>query len=314
MSDEVDWFSSLDAARACELVREAGIDVSPSDVRVEARDGRWAVFLPGERMAWIASSEDGARRLAIERKVLRVLEARCTFEAPRILVERGPLDVRRIVAGSVDPWAVYARLEHDRDRARAIGRSIGAILVEQHTRIAFSDVAGWLPEAPEWPMPRDEIRTRVREVTSDRDLVAAIDDALAAYHATPVTPEDRVLVHADLGFHNLAFDERTLEVRGVFDYEDAAWADRHHDFRYLVFDRKGEEMLDAAIAVYEPKTGRAISRERVRLYNAACAASFLAFRTGVAPDAKSCGRTLEEDLRWIRHALAGLGFSSAVFT
>ena len=30
--------------------------------------------------------------------------------------------------------------------ARRIGRSIGAILVEQHTNITEGDVAGWLPQ------------------------------------------------------------------------------------------------------------------------------------------------------------------------
>jgi hypothetical protein len=75
-------------------------------------------------------------------------------------------------------------------------------------------------------------------------------------------------------------------VRGVFDYDSAAWADRHHDFRYLVFSFERED------------------RRRIWLYNAACAASFLAFRRGVPPERKWCGRTLDEDLRWVRRALA----------
>jgi hypothetical protein len=38
--------------------------------------------------------------------------------------------------------------------------------------------------------------------------------------------------------------------------EDAAWADRHQDFRYLVFAHDDEEMLDGALEVYEPAVGR----------------------------------------------------------
>src|SRR2546427_4524466 len=34
------------------------------------------------------------------------------------------------------------------------------------------------------------------------------------------------------GFHNLAIDATSLAVSGLFDYDGAAWADRHHDFRY----------------------------------------------------------------------------------
>ena len=64
-------------------------------------------------------------------------------------------------------------------------------------------------------------------------------------------PGDRVLVHGDLGLHNIALVTGTDEVAGVFDYGDAAWADRHQDFRYLLFDQEGEEMLDAAVALHE---------------------------------------------------------------
>jgi hypothetical protein len=42
----------------------------------------------------------------------------------------------------------------------------------------------------------------------------------------------------------------------------------------------------------------------VLLYNAACAVTFLAFRAGIAPDTRWCGRTLAEDVRWSQHAIA----------
>lgn len=64
----------------------------------------------------------------------------------------------------------------------------------------------------------------------------------------------------------------------------------------IYFEAEREDMLDSALEVYEPATGLQISRDRVRLYNAACAISYLAFRIGTAPDQKSCGRTLSEDL------------------
>jgi hypothetical protein len=62
-------------------------------------------------------------------------------------------------------------------------------------------------------------------------------------------------------------------------------------------------VLNAACSTYEPLVGRAIDRERVLLYNAACALSFLAYREGTGPEERSCGRTLAEDLRWSTHAL-----------
>jgi len=92
-------------------------------------------------------------------------------------------------------------------------------------------------------------------------------------------------------------------VRGLFDYNGAAWADRHHDFRYLLFDYERDEVLEAAVAAYEPSVGCAISRARVALYNAACAISFLAHRVGKSHEERCCGRTLTEDLGWTTHAI-----------
>src|SRR5262249_47042311 len=126
------------------------------------------------------------------------------------------------------------------------------------------------------------------------------------YEAVAVEADDLALVHGDVGFHNLAIEPKTDAVNGIFHYDGAAWADRHHDFRYLLFDVDREDMLEAALSAYEPATGRTIDRDRVRLYNAACAISYLALRTDVSPDDKSSGRTLAEDLQWVQAALLKL--------
>jgi hypothetical protein len=169
-----------------------------------------------------------------------------------------------------------------------------------------ADVADWLPRRPAWPEPSDRIRQSLPDVIGDRGLLADIDRALEAYDAVTVAEEDRVLVHGDLGLHNIAVDPETAAVGGVFDYDEASWSDRHHDFRYLIFHHEHDEALEAALAVYEPALGRTLSRDRIRLYNAACAIGFLAFRRGVPPDERSCGRTLAEDVAWVRGALARL--------
>jgi aminoglycoside phosphotransferase (APT) family kinase protein len=135
-------------------------------------------------------------------------------------------------------------------------------------------------------------------------LIARACDVIEAYEHVAVDEADRVLVHTDVGFHNLAIDFRSRTINGIFDYEGAAWADRHHDFRYLVLDVGRYELLEGATSAYEPITGRAIRRDRVLLYNAACAVTFLAYRAGTQPEDRWCGRTLAEDLRWSTQAIA----------
>jgi hypothetical protein len=104
--------------------------------------------------------------------------------------------------------------------------------------------------------------------------------------------------------HNIAIEPSTGTVEGVFDYDGAAWVDRHYDFRYLIFDRQDESLLDGALQAYEPGLGIRLDRDRIRLFNAACAIGFLAFRQGTAPETRSCGRTLAEDLAWVQYALS----------
>jgi hypothetical protein len=302
-----DFISKLTPETATALLRAAGIGCCVEGVQVIARDERWAVPIGGDRIAWFPASELGGTRLATERRVLSLIAQRCSFRAPRLLfVSPCGFDVRQMVPGQCDPWGVFHRCQVDSRLAQKIGRAIGAILVEQHTRIGEADVAGWLPQRTGWPLASDWIRERVPLVLDDDGFIHAMEEVIERYEAVSIHADDRVLIHGDVGLHNLAFDPESDAVNGVFDYDSAAWTDRHHDFRYLLFDVGREDMLDAALGVYEPATGRSIDRNRVRLYNAACAISFLAFRAGTPAEEKSCGRTLDEDVRWVRTALAKL--------
>jgi Phosphotransferase enzyme family len=301
----VNFVANLTAEVACEALRSAGMTCSPEDVQIVAREERWAVSLPGARIAWFPASELGSKRLAVERRVLRLLAERCSYQAPRILfVSACGFDVRQMVPGRCDPWGLFYRCKADLRLAQGIGRSIGAILVEQHAKFTETDVADWLPRHVAWPEPGHWICERLPRVVSDHALIRRMEQVIERYEAVPVGAKDHALVHGDVGLHNLALDPATDRVNGIFDYDSAAWADRHHDFRYLLFDEDREDMLDSALEVYEPAMARQISRDRVRLYNTACAINYLAFRIGTPPDQRSCGRTLAEDLRWVHTALS----------
>jgi aminoglycoside phosphotransferase (APT) family kinase protein len=277
----------------------------PTDIRLERRDDRWAATLPGDRMAWLPASENGVQRLARERRILRLIEQHCSFRAPRIELEHpSGFDVRAIVPGRCEPWPLFERVKHDAPLARRIGSALGAILAEQHSRITASDVTGWLPQRLSWPEPSGWIMQRLPKFTDDATLIASVERLLSAYDTIAVDTADRVLVHADLGLHNVVMQGD--DVAGVFDYDGAGFADRHHDFRYLTFLCEREHMLEAALAIYEAATGRKLDRRRIELYNAVCGVSFLASRGDAAPDERPAGRTPAEDLGWVRGAIARL--------
>lgn len=306
MIDAVPFHSPPDAGFVCQALAAAGRRYRPSQLALEAREDRWLVRLPDQRLAWLARSALGLQRLRRERRVLRLIEQRCSFEAPRVLFESvdGDLDVRSMVPGAADPWRFYAEVLDSSERAIRLGTGIGAMLVEQHTRIGAADVTPWLPRRPSWPEAPEWIRERLPRVVEDTRLIAHAEAVIDAYENIVVEEADRALVHTDIGFHNLAIEIESYTVQGIFDYDGAAWADRHHDFRYLLFDFTRPEMLEAACAVYEPVVGRPIRRDRVFLYNAACAVTFLAFRAGHGAGERWCGRTLAEDVQWSKEAIA----------
>ena len=218
--------------------------------------------------------------------------------------------LRELVPGLFDPWGMFRRVQSDRALARRIGQALGGILAEQHAQIRREDVAGWLPDRLPWPEPSDQLREQLPRVVTDAGLLRVLERVLRHYEHQQQgsASSERVLNHGDLGLHNVAFVPGTDEVAGVFDYDGAAWADRHQDFRYFLFPGAADEsMLDGALEIYEPLLGLRLDRERIRLGNAACAIGFLGYRCGTPPEADSCGRTLAEDLHWVSHALQGLG-------
>ena len=93
---------------ACEALRGAGLSCSLDEILIVAREERWGVMLPGERLAWFPASKSGSRRLAVERRVPRLLADRCSFRAPRtLLVSESGFEVRQMVPGRCDPWDLF---------------------------------------------------------------------------------------------------------------------------------------------------------------------------------------------------------------
>ena len=206
--------------------------------------------------------------------------------------------VPRLAGGreTCDPWGLYRRCQADSGLAQKIGRSIGQILAEQHTQIVETDAAGWLPQQVPWPEAGTWIRERLSRVVADHGWFGGLGSHRPLHC---VAGRDRALVHGDLGLHNLGWIRRPT-ASTASSITMAPPGRRHHDCAiscstYAARNaRRCPRGLRAAV-------GRRLDRDRIRLYNAACAIGYLAFRSGVARDPKSCGRTLAEDLRWVRN-------------
>ncbi|MBW3571058.1 MAG: aminoglycoside phosphotransferase family protein [Gemmatimonadetes bacterium] len=299
------WKHELDPAQAASALLRAGLSLRPEQLVLERRDERWLVGLPGRRLAWFAATAEGERSLAVERRVLRLLRARCSFRVPEVLFvdPLGEFEIRTMVGMPVDVAAIMRRLRTDPATERRVGEQIGRILAEQHTRIAAREVEGWLPRTLTGPLPLERVPPQLEGVVPDRpDLHAAASEVLARYDALSVAPGDHALIHTDVGFHNLAIEKDGISVTGLFDYDSAAWGDRHHDFRILIYDLERPGLLKAAMEAYGRATGIALCSERILLYNAVVAFSYLAYRVGARPEERPCGRTLDEDLRWCEWA------------
>jgi len=297
-------YVSPNADIVAELLRAAGIAIRPADIDIREREDRFAALLPGDHVAWFATGPTGARRLASEARVLDLIARHCGFAAPRVLEAHAAWQLRRLVPGAVDPWAAYRRVVADPAYAASIGSTIGAMLADQHLSIPAAELA-WLPRRSSWPYPLVTIAANLPQVIGDDLLIEQALATIARYDQVQSATIDRVLTHGDLGLHNLAF-AADGSIAGIFDYDDAAFSDRHDDFEFLLFDTTGDAMLGAAIVGYEAAGGAPIDRAMVALFNAANAIGFLADRLGSGPDDKPAGRTLAEDLKWTTQAMARL--------
>jgi aminoglycoside phosphotransferase (APT) family kinase protein len=298
--------SKLMIEQVSAALTKAGFPHDARALEIHSRGDRLAVLLSSDRMAWFPLNELGRAALVRERRVLRLLERHCRFPAPRVLHEdETGWDLRALVQGVVNPLGLSARIMSDSVFAYAIGEDLGRMLAEQHTRIPAAQLVGWLPTEPNWPRPND--LPYLAEVIDDPALLARTDRALQWRQELRRVLQDPVLVHADVGLHNMAVDPVSYQVVGLFDYGGAAFGDRHHDFAYMIFPPARESMLQGALATYESATGIKIDRDRVRLLNAIAAIGFLAFRRGQPPEEAWCGRTLDQDLAWTTAALAGVG-------
>jgi aminoglycoside phosphotransferase (APT) family kinase protein len=290
--------SRCDERAICRALTQAGYVAHGVPQRPEFRSWRWLSKLPQGRIAFFVDHPEGVERMGRERALLDLIGQRVSFAVP--LVEHvspdGRLQIRRMVAG------VTSFGGRGRERALASSRAgplfageLGRALAELHVSVSPAEA-----EALGVPMrdPAPRAVKDLRERLSGRLPEQAVNAVLTAWEIDYQPEAAGVLTHGDLWAGNLAIDPDTGGLVGMFDFEDAAIADRHIDF--FALHSFGDEFAEQVLDAYAKASGVRPSVRRAALHHLVAAFEALAGALAEGdPDKTACR------LDWAREALAG---------
>ncbi len=289
--------------------RVTGWQLAPRDVVLAYREWRWVVPLPGQHIAFVADTAPARQRLARERQLLQQLADRVRFQVPRLewVDPRGTWHIRRKVPGepglTLTEATHHQRIGEEPAIAQRVGQRIGEILAELHRAFTLEEARQLAPMELPLATPLERLRVSLAIGIDDDALKAQVAQIFARFDALELEEGEVVLVHGDLGSHNVAFEAETSEVLGVYDFDAVACVDRHWDFKYL--HSYPAPFRQAVLEAYQGCTGIAPDVQRILLYHALTALSYLAWRVE-DPDAhdRLSGRDQAGADRWVRQAVA----------
>lgn len=276
-------------AGAVEVARGAGLDARV--VRAEIRGARVMVELPSH-VAWVALTAEATARLAIERMVLQALAGRLPVSIPSSVVHRDRVCVRTRVSGR-SGLQHHRRAVDDHAVGEAWARQFGMLFATVHTALSAEAlealIAAGLPTRP--AVDLDDVRRGA----------AALSSIKAQRLVDSYEPGgDRTFLHGDLGSHNVVVDGQG-HIVGLYDFDEACVADRHHEFRWL--PSYGEANLAVALAVYQGKTGVAVDIARVRRVHALAALEQYGWGLRAPEEHRRTRRTLAQTRAWAERAV-----------
>jgi Ser/Thr protein kinase RdoA (MazF antagonist) len=289
------------------LNRATPLRLAPRDVVLAYHHWRWVAHLPGQHLAYVADTAHARQRLIRERQLLQLLADRASFRVPRIewVDPNGNWDVRLKVPGDAGHWSAshHQRIVEEPAVAHRTGQRIGEILAELHRVITPEEARQLAPLEPPLATPLERTRGLLAKGIEDGALRAQVMQTFARFDALDIGAGEVVLVHGDLGSQNVAFEPETSEVLGIYDFEDMACVDRHWDLKYL--HSYPALFRQAVLKAYQDRTGITPDVERIALYHAIAALSYLAWRVD-DPEAhdRLSGRDKAGAYRWVRQAIA----------
>lgn len=279
------------------LRSHAGLNIPPSDIRLEQRHGRWIARLPGNGLALVADNVSAAARLAREAKLLRLLGSRVSFGLPSVQYDGPNLQVRTLVPGAQVGGEGRERDFAARSQAMRLANDLGGALGQLHRALTREEAEAFGPANIDMLPTSDALRARLEGKLPEPVAATAFSRLLELYGAYRLRADDVVLVHGDLWGGNMAVDPDTGALKGLFDLDDAGLADRHVDFMY--FHSFGDAFTRRTLAAYSAEAGQSASWEQVAIYPVAAFAALADIR------GKGEGHLLQRRLDWVRDVCHG---------
>lgn len=112
-----------------------------------------------------------------------------------------------------------------------IAESLAFFLSQFHRAINVEETLQW--GYKEYHIPLQWIEHNLLDTLPSSEIERIIDEALVYAKQNPCSTKNLVLLHNDLHGENLAFDMKTEQVTGVFDFSDAAIGDYSVEFGKL---------------------------------------------------------------------------------
>jgi aminoglycoside phosphotransferase (APT) family kinase protein len=183
---------------------------------------------------------------------------------------------------------------------RRLAGELGRALAELHGSVTPAEAeALGVPMGEPLPLAVADLHRRLAGCLPEPALAPALDAVLERCAALGEEEgAGRVLIHGDPCAANLVIDPEAGRLVGMFDFEYAAWADRHEDFYSL--HSFGDAFTERALDAYAAASGVRPSIRWAALHHVYAAFYALAGALATADPGK-----VADQLRWVRGALAG---------
>jgi|AraplaMF_Col_mMF_1032025.scaffolds.fasta_scaffold00117_16 hypothetical protein len=281
---------------AAALQQHVGMTVAPEAIDLQYRDWRWVAILP-DSIVFIADRPEHAARLRRESRLLQLLGSRVDFHLPRIhAFDPGlGLEVRGRVPGDQLGGDGRERRFADLPQGARLADALGTTLAQLHAAVSVAEASALGFSTGQSILPPPEVlASHLEGRIPDPEFRRAFDALMERYRAHAVDPADIVLVHGDIWGGNLAVDLETGALNGLFDFADAALADRHIDLMYI--HSFGAAFTERLFASYAERAKCTVSRQRTALYHA------IAAFTALADTEES---KLQQRRRWVAEVCTG---------